>query len=375
MRIALLKMQSKLQGGLEKYATRIASEFAKQGADLTFLTTQMPESRSPGIEYCTFPVCRWPGFLKLEQFDRCVSRWIKANPVDIVFGMDRNRMQTHIRAGNGVHAAYLKSRLASEGPIKYGLCLINPLHRKILELEKKAFESPGLKKIFVNSRMVQEEVLAHYAADPSKIEVIHNGIEWREHESVFMDWENGKAASIQKFNLDPNVFHLLFVGHGYRRKGLDQLLKALSIWEFKDFHLSVVGKDRQPDRYKALSEKLGLKNRVSFFGSQKEVSSFYQIADALIIPSFYDPFANVTLEALSFGVHVVSSKTNGGHEILSEENGTIIENLASTQSIAAALDRCLKFRKTPSSAEKIRNSVSHLDFSNQLSKLIHACFD
>ena len=67
---------------------------------------------------------------------------------DIVFGMERNRFQTHIRAGNGVHAAFLKSRLASEGVLKYGMCLINPLHRKILELEKEGFENPKLKKIF-----------------------------------------------------------------------------------------------------------------------------------------------------------------------------------------------------------------------------------
>lgn len=374
MRIALLKMRSKSQGGLEKYASRIASEFAKKGVDLTFLTTQPPEHHSPGIEYCAFPVCRWPGFLRLEQFDRCASRWLKANPVDIVFGMERNRIQTHIRAGNGVHAAYLKSRLASEGPIKYGLCLINPLHRKILELEKSAFEFSGLKKIFVNSRMVQRELLEHYAVEPSKIEVIHNGVEWTEHASSFNDWERGKAEAMRNFGLNPNKLQLLFMGHGYRRKGLDQLIKALSMWKFKDFHLSVVGKERQIDCYRKKAEQLGLKDRISFFGPQKEVVPFYQMADALVIPSFYDPFANVTLEALSFGVYVVSSKTNGGHEILSEENGTVIENLASPESIIAALENCLKFRKTASSAEEVRNSVAHLDFSNQLSKLIDACF-
>ena len=244
MRIALLKMRSKSQGGLEKYASRIASGFAKKGADLTFLTTQPPAHHSPGIEYCAFPICRWPGFLRLEQFDRCVSRWLKTNPVDIVFGMERNRIQTHIRAGNGVHAAYLKSRLASDGSIKYGLCLINPLHRKILELEKSAFESPGLKRIFVNSRMVQTELLEHYAVEPSKIEVVHNGVEWTELSSSFIDWEKGKSEALRKFGLNPDNLHLLFIGHGYRRKGLDQLLKALSIWKFRDFHLSIVGKDR-----------------------------------------------------------------------------------------------------------------------------------
>jgi len=373
MRVALLKMQSKSQGGLEKYANRIASAFAKKGADVALLTTQKPEGRSPGIETHSFPICRWPGFLKLEQFDRCAERWLNKNPVDIVFGMERNRMQTHIRSGNGVHAAYLKSRLVSEGRFKYGMCLINPLHRKILELEKAAFEYPGLKKIFVNSRMVQQELIEHYAVDPSKIEVIHNGVEWKEHEAPFSCWQNEKKRTLERFSLDADSLQLLFIGHGYRRKGLDPLLIALSLWKHRDFHLSVIGKDKDIDRYHATTERLGLKGRIRYFGPQHEIVPFYQMADALVIPSFYDPFANVTLEALSFGLFVISSKTNGGHEILTEQNGAVIENLASPESITAALDRCLGCRKTSESANRIRSSAARLDFSNQLSKLIDAC--
>ena len=66
----------------------------------------------------------------------------------------------------------------------------------------------------------------------------------------------------------------------------------------------------------ALAAKLNIQRRVTFFGPQKEIRPFYQFADALVIPSFYDPFANVTVEALAMGLFVVSSKSNGGHEIL-----------------------------------------------------------
>lgn len=374
MRVALLKMEAKSRGGLEKYANRIASGFAQKGADVSLLTTGVGENRSAGIDSCSFPICRWPGFLRLEQYDRCIRRWLKKNPVDLIFGMERTRIQTHIRAGNGVHAAYLNSRLASEGRLKYAMCSINPLHRKILEMEKAAFESQGLKKIFVNSRMVQNELLKYYAVHPSKIEIIHNGVEWKEHEVPFAVWEKEKAAACQTHGLDPSALHLLFIGNGYRRKGLDELLFALSLWKFRNFHLSVVGKDKKLDAYQEKAARLGLKNRVRFFGVRQEILPFYQMADALVIPSFYDPFANVTLEALSFGLFVVSSKTNGGHEILTNQNGAIIENLLSPESILSSLDLCLGARKTAKSAKEIRDSISHLDFSNQLVKLIDACF-
>ncbi len=359
MDVVLLKAKLGQKGGLEKYARRIAAAFLAKGANVTFLTAQ------------TFPICRWPTFLRLEQYDRCVCRWLKNNRADVVFGMERNRVQTHLRAGNGVHAAYLKSRLASEGQIKYAICQINPLHRKILELEKEAFEYPGLKKLFVNSRMVLQQVLEHYAIDPGKIEVVHNGVEWEEQADNFASWEQGKKAALAKFDLDPHLLHLLFIGNGYKRKGLDKLLEALAIRRDRDFHLSVVGKEKHIQRYLSKLARLGLEKRVRFFGPQEDVLPFYQLADVLAIPSFYDPFANVTIEALAMGLFVISSKTNGGHEILTKQNGAVIENLLDPESIASSLD--LAFRKTPSSASAIRATVSHLDFSRQLANLVDGC--
>lgn len=373
MNVVLLKARLGQKGGLEKYAHLIASAFLAKGANVTFLTAQEPPKNlfEPLLSIQAFPVCRWPAFLRLEQFDRCVRRWLKKNPADVVFGMERNRVQTHLRAGNGVHAAYLKSRLAAEGRIKYAICQINPLHRKILELEKEAFEYPGLKKLFVNSHMVRQQVLDHYAADPGKIEVVHNGVEWKERSADFASWEQGRKAALAKFDLDPNTLHLLFIGNGYKRKGLDKLLEALAIRRCKDFHLSVVGKEKQIEKYRAKLIELGLEKRVRFFGPQDSVLPFYQLADVLMIPSFYDPFANVTVEALAMGLFVISSKTNGGHEILTKQNGAIIEDLLDIESIAASLD--LAFRKTPASASAIRETVSHLDFSRQLSKLVDVC--
>ncbi|MBM3184580.1 MAG: glycosyltransferase family 4 protein [Chlamydiae bacterium] len=357
MKIVFLKRHLNQGGGLEKYAMRIANAFIQRGNDVTFLTSKS----SVKTPHFILPTPRYlPGFLQIALFDRKVNSWISQNKVDLIFGLDRNRNQTHFRAGNGVHAAYLKSRIKAEGTLKYALCKINPLHRTILQIEKEAFESPTLQKIFVNSHMVQKEILEYYRVDPKKIEVIHNGVEWKEHEPFF----EARKHSDQ--------FRLLFVGNGYKRKGLDILLEALSNWQFKDFHLSVVGKEKNLNRYQWKVKKLSLEKKVSFFGVQKDVIPFYQLADILVIPSFYDPFANVTLEALSFGLFVISSKTNGGHEILTKENGTVLENI-DKETMVNALNVSLQHRKTFERAKMIRNSVSHLDFSTQLSKLIDAC--
>lgn len=370
--VVLLKSRSNNHGGLEKYASRIGKAFLERGSRVTILTSGKipPDSEIPLIAIKPLP---WPAFLRMEQFDWFVRSWLKKNPADLVFGMDRNRNQTHIRAGNGVHAAYLNSRLLTEGRRKVFFCRINPLHRKILELEKAAFENPKLQKLFTNSHMVRNQVLERYAIDPAKIQVIHNGVEWNEMELPFSSWQEKREEGLKKFFLNPDHFHLLFIGNGYLRKGLDRLLLALAELKNEPFHLSVIGKDNQMDLYRAKAVQMGLKDRVHFFGPSEEIHLFYQLADCLVIPSFYDPFANVTVEALAMGLFVISSKHNGGHEVLTKDNGTVIEDLLSTDAFVQALQTAMKNRKTNAHATRIRSSVKHLDFSNQLKILMESC--
>jgi UDP-glucose:(heptosyl)LPS alpha-1,3-glucosyltransferase len=336
MKVVLLKSRAKHAGGLEKVARRIGDGFRARGAEVVEL--------SPGNE--------WPKFRRIGKFDRTVESYLRDHPADIVFGMDRNKTQTHFRAGNGSHRAFIESRLLSEGRLKYLSCLLNPLHRKILSNEKLAFESPALKKLFVNSHMVERQILETYATDPKKIAVIHNGVEWSEMEA------KPKAGP----------FRFLFIGNGFTRKGLGPLLRGLSLFQNPP-ELWVVGQDKRMSHYQKMAAGLP----VRFFGAQN-VRPLYEQADALVIPSFYDPFANVTVEALAMGLYVVSSKFNGGAEILTPETGSIIENLLSPESIAASLQTAMQHPKTAAQAQKCRASVEHLDYSQQLNRLLDACY-
>jgi UDP-glucose:(heptosyl)LPS alpha-1,3-glucosyltransferase len=370
-RVVLLKSGSGQQGGLEKYAFRIGQAFLERGAQVTILTTgKKVESTIPISSVRT---AAWPAFVRMEQFDRYVRGWLKQHPTDLVFGMDRSRIQTHMRAGNGIHAAYLEMRRLTEGRLKGWLCRLNPLHRKILELEKCALEYPGLQKLFTNSHMVREQALNYYDIDPKKIEVVHNGVEWDEMRGDFERSDIGRIQGLEKFNLSGDQFHFLFIGHGYLRKGLNRLLIGLSKLRRRDFHLSVIGKDNALDLYRAKAVQLGLKDQVRFFGPSQEIRLFYQLADCLVIPSFYDPFANVTVEALAMGLFVVSSKYNGGHEILRKENGAIIEDLLNDDAMVQALEEAMQHKKTVESRKQVRESVKHLDFSNQLQLLMDLC--
>ena len=218
--------------------------------------------------------------------------------------------------------------------------------------------------------MVKNEILSYYNVDPSKIEVIHNGVEWQEMQRPFDESFRNKILLENELGLPSDVFHFLFIGHNFERKGLGELLQALSLLKDKNFYISVIGSDKNSLKYQQKAAELGLSSRVTFFGERKDVLKYYQIADCLVIPSHYDPFANVTIEALAMGLSVISSKYNGASEILTKESGHIIEELFDPYSILSCLENALITPKGHLSAGIIRQSIRNLDFPNQLGKMV-----
>ena len=372
--ICILKQRLGQTGGLEKSTLKIAEGFAQKGHRVSLIcSSKEPQDLPSYLNYIKINLESLTTFLQVLEFDHKVNQFLKENHFDIVFGMERNTLPTHVRLGNGIHRAYLDRRNQIEPLIKQLITKINPLHHLLLHMEKKTLENPNLKKIITNSHMVARELSSYYNADEKKVQVIHNGVEWHQIEKDFNSWLEVKHKSISLFSLDSSKFQLLFVGHGFKRKGLLVLLEALALMPHRDFHLHVVGKDKNLSFYQKKASTLALFDHVTFHGEQKNIKMFYQIADCVVIPSYYDPFANVTVEALAMGIPVISSLYNGGAEILSDEIGYKVESLQDPHLLKEALEASFEKPKTWSRSIKIRESVKGLDFSFQIGKLVDAC--
>jgi UDP-glucose:(heptosyl)LPS alpha-1,3-glucosyltransferase len=346
-RIAITKRHFNTVGGLEKSTKRLLDAFQKLDCQ---------------VDLITYPYKHFSERQNIRNFDSYCSHYFRKNHYDVIFGMDRTRDQTHYRAGNGVHKAYLDLRKKNESYFKQLSFSINPLHRLMLKIEKQAFESVKLKALIVNSHLVKKQVLHYYSTDPKKIHVIHNGVEWAEKEKSFNLWPDVKKNS--------GSLQLLFAGQDYKRKGLTVLLDALSEIKRRDFNLSIVGADRNISYYKNYAYKKGLSEQTTFHGFQKDMNFFYQQADVLVIPSLYDPFANVTVESLAMGVRVLSSRLSGGYEVLSELNG---QSFDTKEELAFLIEKSFDLPKTWQQSLEIRNSIKHLDYSIQLGKICNIC--
>lgn len=97
------------------------------------------------------------------------------------------------------------------------------------------------------------------------------------------------------------------------------------------------------------------------------------MADCVVIPSLYDPFANVTIEALAMGLYVVTSSKNGGSEVISSDTeGCVFHDLTNPEELARCLQKALQRPKTAQSSLAIRQKYKSYDFSNQIQKYIHS---
>jgi UDP-glucose:(heptosyl)LPS alpha-1,3-glucosyltransferase len=158
------------------------------------------------------------------------------------------------------------------------------------------------------SPRVKTELQHHYSVPASRIRVIPNGIDL---ERFKCDAEAGQAIR-REFNIPAQAKLLLFVGHEFRRKGLAHAIGALERLD-SDVRLLVVGSDN-PAPYLKLAKSAV--DRLIFTGARSDLPAFYAAADAFVLPTAYETFSLVCMEAMACGVPVFATPVGGIEDYL-----------------------------------------------------------
>jgi D-inositol-3-phosphate glycosyltransferase len=213
--------------------------------------------------------------------------------------------------------------------------------------------------ILVPTKKEKENILKWYQVFPDKIRIAPCGVNLEEFRPVPRD------AARQKTGLtDPQI--LLFVGRIDPLKGLDRLLKAIALLDSHGgLRLVIIGGDdnsrSETEKLKTLANRLGIQNRVTFLGMIKhdQLPDFYCAADLCIIPSYYESFGLVALEALACGTPVIATDVGDlGNIICRGESGYVVED-NDPEKLALAITRFLSGPgQTPESVGNNRASVA-----------------
>jgi len=159
-----------------------------------------------------------------------------------------------------------------------------------------------------------------YKADQHKMVVVPPGVDL----SHFYPIPADEAKTY--VGLKPENRMILFVGRIERLKGVDTLIEAMACLKLKDpkkpVHLAIIGGDPSASReqmttemvrLKDLCASLGLDESVVFLGKrdQAKLPYFYSAAEVLVMPSHYESFGMVALEAMACGTPVIASEVGG----------------------------------------------------------------
>lgn len=173
-----------------------------------------------------------------------------------------------------------------------------------------------------------------------------------------------RDSARRDLSIQDNDFVLLLIGNDWINKGLNCLLEAMAKAADRRLRALIVGTDNR-FLFRSLINQLDLEGRVQFCPPRADVETYYAAADAYIGPSLDDAFAQPPAEAMTCGLPVITSRKNGGSEIITHgHDGLVLENPADSEELADMIthlvsDPALRGRLGTAAAETARQYTWH----------------
>ncbi len=310
-RIALVRARYSPFGGAERFVDHALTALQQNDVAVTLITRQWkPGSAIPAVICNPFYIGNvWRDW----GFARSVCRTLPRENFDLVQSHERIACCDVYRAGDGVHREWLAQRGRILSPLGRLKVALNPYHAYVKRAEAALFRSPRLRAVICNSRMVKEEIRAWFQVPPETLHVIYSGVDTQRFSPALRDQH--RAVFRAEHRIPDSATLFLYVGSGFERKGVAPLIKAFSTLP-DTAYLVIVGSDKRKARYEQLADQRGVSARIRFLGALKDVAPCYGAADVFVLPTLYDPFPNVILEAMASGLPVITSTKSGGAELV-----------------------------------------------------------
>lgn len=177
------------------------------------------------------------------------------------------------------------------------------------------------------SRETRNDVLDHFAVDPERIHVIHNGIDAEEYRYT------DATDALVRHGVDPERPYVLFVGRITRQKGIIHLVNAVPELDPSLQVVLLAGAPDTPEIGQEMTERVAAVSAtrdgviwIPEMLPRPEVIQFYSHAAVFCCPSVYEPFGIINLEAMACETAVVASAIGGIPEVVvPEETGLLVD--------------------------------------------------
>lgn len=324
--IALIRQTYTPFGGAERFLAQAVDGLVQsQSARVTVISRRWDAETDGGFQRMRCNPFHIGRLWRDRGFARKVCRMVSKGGFDLIQSHERIPCCHLYRAGDGVHREWLRQREREGGGLTRLLDKFSPYHRYVMEAERRMFTSPTLRAVICNSRMVKEEIQDYFGVAAEKLHVIYNCVDHDYFHPGLAAEHRARVRGVIKVPEDAPLF--LFIGSGYRRKGLPYLFSAMTALP-PEARLLVVGKDRWLRDFMAITRGFKIEDRVVFAGPMEDTRACYGAVDAVVLPTHYDPFPNVALEAMACGLPFITSFKSGASDLIRHgENGLLMDSL------------------------------------------------
>ncbi|MFQ5443360.1 MAG: glycosyltransferase family 4 protein [Nitrospinales bacterium] len=366
MKIAVIRQKYVNYGGAEKLSVEFARLMAKAGHEIHIFANQWSPSSHPNIHFHKVPVIKLNSYLRFLSFAWFAKQQVKRERFDIIQSHERTLCQDIFWAADGSHKEWLERRREYLFPAKRLLVALNPFHRLVLKYEKAIFAQGNYKKIVAISEMVKKNILKHYDIPQDDIVVFYNGVNLEKFHP--RNKTQYRDPIRKQLDIPEHALLLMYTGSGFERKGLKFLLQSLEFLEKKEWRLLAVGKGNWK-RYLAFAPAEA-REKIICLDPVNDIEKYYAAADVFILPSIYDPFGIVSLEAQAASLPVVVSRFCGAAEIIEHgHNGLVVEDPGRPREIAEKInllfDPSLR-QRMGEEARKLAENYPDKNFAEQI---------
>jgi glycogen(starch) synthase len=318
-----------IEGGLARHVRKLAEALVRQGVGVDVLTRGVdtgPPTGQPGTdELAGVRIHRvaepgWPRDLDrfvawVEQMNRDMLRAGEAlaeeNRYELIHGHDWLVAQASVALAERIEVPYVTTIHATEHGRHQGWVQNSP-QCHIHSVERwMASSADG---VIVCSHYMRGHVADIFDIDERRITVIPNGIDPSELQPA------GDLQALRARFAQPHEKLVLLVGRLVYEKGFQLALDALPgvVRQVENVRYLVAGSGTHEHELKAQAERLGLSEHGDFLGwiGDDVLHSLYRIADLCVVPSIYEPFGLVALEAMASGCPCIVADTGGLREVV-----------------------------------------------------------
>jgi D-inositol-3-phosphate glycosyltransferase len=240
-----------------------------------------------------------------------------------------------------------------------------PLHR--LTGEKLLARTSD--RIIVSSDREGELIRKHCGVAHGKIGIVPCGVDLRRFHPV----EQNRAR--RETGLADARSVILYVGRFAPVKGLERLVAAAShLRRHRGLKLVIIGGDERETSagLRRLVKSAGLTDIVTFLGRIEHdlLPLYYSAADVLVLPSYYESFGLVAIEALACGTPVVATRVGAMVSVISGQAAGLVVDDGSPRSLASAIERFLVPVAKGQRREEVRASVLGYSWAHSASALL-----